>query len=519
MQSFCRCPALRELISGFWDEGGGGLELSINACDEVLASLCRYMHTGLLVLPMALPRQLELLRVSSELGMITLYLSASEALQQKLTMESVPSVISFCAQHAFTDLERACRTFLSTGGRRATVIRYQPSGDLNPQNAYLRDAIFASLQDVNTVLNQHPPSQTKLKVEAPAKNAAAVPVASHPRAAASRQNSRHLDLDEQLSNMHVQGPYEDEDSFSASLLDLAAGRGTGLSRENSYSNEANTFHASHSRDCDDGAYAVREAYSKSSSQAVEYTGSLAGAAGASKAAKHRGVSGGIYGLLLQGPGSSEASRYSSIAVPTKAANVPGKVAPDRRPGSAGLNPKAKLTPAGAAAASKDKLPATKTGGGAGPRSSTSQQTSRGAVDPSDATPRTQRASSLLASARPSSYVGDSAYNQFSTDEYDDQQQDDDRHSGYDGYGGSDYPYGLENDWQGDASFVDSDEGLRSGEPQEFSTQMSLAPQRDKTPNEKRFRLSVLMHTYVRILTRPLHIVIYCEQNRATHTPH
>lgn len=489
---------MRELISGFWDEGGGGLELSIDACDEVLASLCRYMHTGLLVLPVRLHRQLELLRVSSELGMNSLYLSACEALLQKLTMDCVPAVISFCADHQFSDLERSCRTFLTSGGRRAPVIRYQPAGDQNPQNAYLRDAIFASLQDVNAVLNQHPHSQAKLRVAAPSGQQSAltaVPIQTAPSVRSLHPHSPAAELSAQSSTQRdgQQNSYysnEVDDSFglnSASLLDLAAGRGAGLSmsRED-FSHGDNNVNAFQTDYLEELAQAGGSAFS----HAVEYTASSSFSTANNnppragpRTDKPRAGSGGIYGLLLQGATGSAAA----VAVPTKAANVPGKVvATEKRPGSAGTNPKSKL----ALAVNKEKAAAAARAGTA-PAAASGRPGSARTNDPptiataaADATPRTQRASSLLASARPrhSAYLDgedssshSNAYNQLSGDDFD----------GRDYYGGgSVIPIGEEADWRGDASFVDSQDGAFG--PQEFSTRMSLAPQRDKTPNEKRF---------------------------------
>jgi hypothetical protein len=114
-----RCPALRDLVSGFWEEGGGGLELSIDASDEVLACLCRYMHTGLLVLPLRTARRLQLLRVASELGMTGLFSAAEEQVMGKLTLDNVAAVVAFSAEHGFDGLERAGRDFLSSGGKSA----------------------------------------------------------------------------------------------------------------------------------------------------------------------------------------------------------------------------------------------------------------------------------------------------------------------------------------------------------------------------------------------------------------
>ena len=509
---WARCPALRELISGFWDEGGGGLELSIGACDEVLAALCRYMHTGMLSLPLSTERQLELLRVASELGMQSLFEAASVALQQKLTLDSVHTVIAFCAENSFTELERACRSFLSSGGKRATVIRYtSAANELVPQNAFLRDAIFASLQDVNSVLNQPLPST------AGANSSGAVPSNKHAKTVPTflpptQSRPQHLPatahlpadidhreaqscLDDLYGNTDYSenplDPYPYEDA-SFSLMDLASAEGAGLSRGSSFREgfrDKNVMHA------------MNNLY-ESESAAYEYTldphsshvsqgGSSSAAAGSNKSGKQpRGGSGGIYGLLLQsgaadGPAVSQHDTrrlaggrpgQSSAAHPG-ASKVPGRVMGDKRPNqsapSSTQTPAAKggkqgstttgKAPLGQKAAPKTSAPRAGAGAGTAPTAT-------------EATPRTQRASSLLAAARPSAYAGGgggggggSNISYFESDndqEY--YESDTDRHS-----------------WEGENSFFAEMEPGSAG-PQEFSGGMSLAPTREKTVDEKRF---------------------------------
>lgn len=49
---FFRCPELRELINTFWDRdesGQGGLEIRLSVSGDVMASLCRYVHSGVYV--------------------------------------------------------------------------------------------------------------------------------------------------------------------------------------------------------------------------------------------------------------------------------------------------------------------------------------------------------------------------------------------------------------------------------------------------------------------------------------
>lgn len=480
---WARCPALRELINGFWDEGGGGLELSIDACDEVLAALCRYMHTGMLALPIGVARQLELLRVASELGMHSLYRAASEALQQKLVLGSVHVVIAFCAEHGFADLERTARLFLSSGGKRATVIRYQNANELNPQNAYLRDAIFASLQDVNTVLAQKPavasavasgsqPSPLDSGAATSTIVRSAFETQAHAEPAAPVRMERVYGLEE-YSGQGPLDPYYTEgeegggdyNDASLSLLDIAAG-GAGLSRGGSFN--AGTGGAAFQDDYLDRN--VMNALQHNGTHA-SYAGALSPPGAIKAGGKSRGGSGGIYGLLLQGaadpalqeyvhPSGTSKPRPSQPAHP--ASKVPGRVMGDKRTGKANQT--------GSVAPGK---------GGAGQKP-TAQKAAPGAqartkVDPTEATPRTQRASSLLASARPSS---------FAADDFD-----------YYGGGGANSDFYAEegegdfNDldryaFEGDNSFFAEQTGGRDG-PEEFVGRMSLAPSKEPSENEKR----------------------------------
>ena len=510
---WARCPALRELISGFWDEGGGGLELSIGACDEVLAALCRYMHTGMLSLPLSTERQLELLRVASELGMQSLFEAASVALQQKLTLDSVHTVIAFCAENSFTELERACRSFLSSGGKRATVIRYtSAANELVPQNAFLRDAIFASLQDVNSVLNQPLPST------AGANSSGAVPSNKHAKTVPTflpptQSRPQHLPatahlpgdidhreaqscLDDLYGNTDYSenplDPYPYEDA-SFSLMDLASAEGAGLSRGSSFREgfrDKNVMHAMNNLYESESA-AYEYTLDPHSSHVSQGGSSSTAAAGSNKSGKQpRGGSGGIYGLLLQsgaadGPAVSQHDTrrlaggrpgQSSAAHPG-ASKVPGRVMGDKRPNqsapSSTQTPAAKggkqgstttgKAPLGQKAAPKTSAPRAGAGAGTAPTAT-------------EATPRTQRASSLLAAARPSAYAGGgggggggSNISYFESDndqEY--YESDTDRHS-----------------WEGENSFFAEMEPGSAG-PQEFSGGMSLAPTREKTVDEKRF---------------------------------
>jgi hypothetical protein len=408
------------------------------------------MHTGLLALPLRTSRQLQLLRVAMELGMESLFQSAAEALEQRLSMTNVAMVIAFCVENGFEDLERASRAFLSSGGKSAAVaIRFQPSGDANPQSAQLRDAVLTSLQDVNAVLGQHPPSMAKLKVEPRVGTAAASPAALRepPRNSGFDSRSMLRELDDQ--------PDDSYDLAQLSLMDIAGG--SALSRGNSYSADANTmytdyFDGSGYHDDDREPEEEEEEYSfeqsdwrgiggdKGRTSAYPTNAPAVGSAATSKGPKRVG-SGGIYGLLLHG--AEEATSQDTLAggiVPTKSSKVPGRVVGDAK--GAGTQRAAHKTPA-----------------------------------PAESTPRTQRAASLLAAARPSDYaVNDDSFD----DDYGGDGVADESRSKY-GQPTSLFPARK----AGAAGSRPGLEARAQSGPQEFVKQMSLAPPREMTPSEKR----------------------------------
>ena len=156
---------MRDLISEFWSSGGGGLELSIEASDEVLACICRYIHTTSIMLPIQLSYQLELLRVANELQMNYLFNSTSEYLVIKLSSINALVIMDYCSKHGFSDLELKCRTYLNTG-KKSCVANYKNNheGTTDDASINLKNAIYASLQDVNAALGHNHHSSTTTTV-------------------------------------------------------------------------------------------------------------------------------------------------------------------------------------------------------------------------------------------------------------------------------------------------------------------------------------------------------------------
>ena len=64
---WARCPALRSILSDFWEEtnGSGGLELSLDASVATLQCISEYIHTNILIMPVMLyPDQLDVVRIA-----------------------------------------------------------------------------------------------------------------------------------------------------------------------------------------------------------------------------------------------------------------------------------------------------------------------------------------------------------------------------------------------------------------------------------------------------------------------
>ncbi len=157
------------IIADFWEEGGGGLELSIRASDEVLAVLVKFVHSGSVSLPSSLELRLELLRVAEELEMRALAAAVLGAVQLDLTQDSAEIALEYSQQCGLKHLEDACVAFLRDGHRHQSAVAYSsaPSlfdlaeGQAGPHGAFdrtsnvaLRDAIFSSLQEVSAALSE-----------------------------------------------------------------------------------------------------------------------------------------------------------------------------------------------------------------------------------------------------------------------------------------------------------------------------------------------------------------------------
>lgn len=180
-----RCPTLREIIEQFWAEGGGGLELSIDASAETLSYVCKYLHEGTLYCSDSMHQLLEMARVSAELGMLGLHKMTIDSISARINRDNVHEIMGFGESHAYHELIRCCKNFLLTG--RAVAVKYTTSSD--PTGSNLHKAIFDSLQDVSEVLKQTP---------------SVFPNFSHQKQLETVDNSKTsiIEVDEIVENVH-----------------------------------------------------------------------------------------------------------------------------------------------------------------------------------------------------------------------------------------------------------------------------------------------------------------------------
>jgi hypothetical protein len=354
----------------------------------------------------------------------------------------------------------------------------------------------SSIQDVNAVLGHHAAPTTKLRVEprgaAPVgATAATAPAfahslkenaqqalshtvpqgtsygASHTTSLHQQQHPSHRDPHNEASFLRELDEQADEpaDPYELSQLSLmdivASGSAYGVDAHSQYSYAAE-FSAEFGYQDPDASYQEQHtsgyAPARGSAQQHSATGSHTGktAHNKGKTGKTKG-SGGIYGLLLQSNGAEEQEpSHSAGIVPTRTNQVPGRVVGEAGKRTTGAGrPAARNAAAGSAQGGAQAV----AGAGAG----------AGAVE---STPRTQRATSLLAAARPSgSAPAHPAESYFS------------EQGGYDSADSREDTYQAGNRTNSGSQGAGR-EAVRGG-PQEFVKQMSLAPQKPQTPREKR----------------------------------
>lgn len=117
-----RCPALRDLVNDFWQQGGGShtaetagsvLELSIDASDEVVETICHYVHYGGLILPPTLTLQLETLKVASELGLLALQDQLEHFLCQDINATNLDTLYQAARENRYRRIEDGCVRFMN----------------------------------------------------------------------------------------------------------------------------------------------------------------------------------------------------------------------------------------------------------------------------------------------------------------------------------------------------------------------------------------------------------------------
>jgi hypothetical protein len=141
-----RCPALRDLVNDFWQQGGGShtaemagsvLELSIDASDEVVETICHYVHYGGLILPPTLTLQLETLKVASELGLLALQDQLEHFLCQDINGDNLDVLYQAAQENHYRRIENSCVRFMN--------------GELQDHHReeILQRTLASSIQDLN----------------------------------------------------------------------------------------------------------------------------------------------------------------------------------------------------------------------------------------------------------------------------------------------------------------------------------------------------------------------------------
>jgi WW domain len=156
-----RCPGLRGILDEFWDAGGGGLELNIDASWDTLNSTCYYIHTSVLIPPVRFLYKLELVKVAMELEMPYLVSLAIENVEQHLTAEYIAVTMEFSEALEIYQLKEFCENFMTAKNSgssicnlevnnvtRANILSKQMNDDFD-----LKSAIVESINAVASLEN------------------------------------------------------------------------------------------------------------------------------------------------------------------------------------------------------------------------------------------------------------------------------------------------------------------------------------------------------------------------------
>lgn len=151
----CRsCPGIRNIIDEFWDAGGGGLELNIDASWETLNSCCMYIHSGVFLPPPNFYQKLELIKVAAELDMTRLRKLAIDSVMLELSQENFDVTFDFCQTFNIPELESACNAFkMSKSSMLATsIFDSSTSSTQRPEN--ILENAYHSINDVSLLLQE-----------------------------------------------------------------------------------------------------------------------------------------------------------------------------------------------------------------------------------------------------------------------------------------------------------------------------------------------------------------------------
>jgi len=225
---WARCPALRDLIQDFWAHGGESLELSIDATEEVVANVCHFIHSGLVVLPTSFANQCEMLRVSTQLQMVGMQVQLETSMMAKISLDNTIILLEFCEHFQYIALAERCIAMIEQAHEQGGAVTAGLGIDIGYQNANegqgkrvtddvnasLKNAIAESLQDVNELLKSSIPSvPSNSSSSTPISSSSAVSSHSQPRQKDSQLQTTSARLAVQQATAAA-SVSEDEDQYS-----------------------------------------------------------------------------------------------------------------------------------------------------------------------------------------------------------------------------------------------------------------------------------------------------------------
>ena len=101
---------MRSILTDYWEEtnGSGGLELSLDASEDVLSCVCEYIHSNILIMPVLLyPDQLDLVRIGTQLSMTRLVDEVTDFIISN-SSNKIDTIEEYSVIHDLKHLQEKC---------------------------------------------------------------------------------------------------------------------------------------------------------------------------------------------------------------------------------------------------------------------------------------------------------------------------------------------------------------------------------------------------------------------------